>query len=263
MTTLPSVLATIIKQKQQEVAALLQQYDSGFFEQKPLFGRNCISLKERLETNYSIIAEHKRKSPSKGIINDKVTLAEVVKGYEQAGAAGVSVLTDNCFFGGSIKDLEQARRLVNIPLLRKDFIINPIQLYQAKAVGADVVLLIAECLTAEKVRNLSKTAKLLGLEVLLEVHSHEQLSKYNQWVDIVGVNNRNLKNFEVSIKVSEKMLQYLPKKTCIISESGIFDAITAKHLQNLGYNGFLIGENFMRATNPGAACQLFVNDLGI
>ena len=207
------------------------------------------------------IAEFKRKSPSKGIINDKLTVFEVTRGYAEAGAAGLSVLTDEVFFGGSSEDLMKARAAnPETPILRKDFIIDEYQILEARAFGADIILLIAANLTPEKVKSLAKFAKNLNLEVLLEIHDkHELETALCEDVDIVGVNNRNLKNFaEQNVNASLELADLIPKNFVKISESCISKPETIRQLQAVGYKGFLIGETFMKTENPGKALAEFI-----
>jgi indole-3-glycerol phosphate synthase len=208
-----------------------------------------------------IIAEHKRKSPSRGIINGKVQLEEVVFGYENAGASAISVLTDGSYFGGSLSDLKKVTEIIRIPVLRKDFIIDEYQIHEAKAHGAAVILLIAASLTAAEVDRFAKLAHQIGMEVLFEIHNEDELQKLSDAVDVVGVNNRDLKTFQVDIEQSIKLANLIPDRFIKISESGISNPETVKMLKTYGYKGFLMGENFMKETNPGIACKTFINNL--
>jgi indole-3-glycerol phosphate synthase len=208
-----------------------------------------------------IIAEFKRKSPSKGIINDSVNVGDVVVQYEMAGVAGSSVLTDNEYFGGSNEDLISARKKVAIPLLRKDFMVDDYQFFEAKSWGADVVLLIASILSPKEVLHFTKLAKSLRLEVLLELHDETELAHVNELVDMVGINNRNLKTFEVDIEQSIRMANKLGSQFVKIAESGISNINTLKQFRESGFNGFLIGEQFMKTNNPGLACENFIAEL--
>ncbi len=208
-----------------------------------------------------IIAEHKRKSPSKGVINDTLSLEEVTQGYAKAQASGLSVLTDVAFFGGSAEDLQKARIAnPNIPILRKDFMIDEYQILEAKAWGADVILLIAACLSPSEIENLGKKAHELGLEVLLEIHDEEELRQSPlEFVDIIGVNNRNLKNFaENNVNASMHLASLIPEGKVKISESCISQPETITLLKSYGYKGFLIGETFMKETNPGTKLAEFI-----
>ncbi len=208
-----------------------------------------------------IIAEFKRRSPSKGDINTRADAATVTKGYADAGASGLSILTDEQFFGGSSADLIAGREANQIPVLRKDFIVHDYQVYEARAIGADVILLIAECLEADQLRSLAKTAKSLGLEVLMEIHSGDQLAKLCPEVDVVGVNNRNLKNFEVSVQTSIDLFDQIPSEFLKISESGINNPQTIQELKQVGFQGFLIGEYFMSDPQPQQRFVEFVQSL--
>jgi indole-3-glycerol phosphate synthase len=221
------------------------------------------SLRESLQQKpFGIIAEFKRRSPSKGLINGNASPTEVALGYEQAGVAAISVLTDTTFFGGTPDDLAEVRKAVRIPVLRKDFTVDTYQITEAKAWGADVVLLIAAALEPMHLQDLAAFAKDIGLEVLLEVHSEEELdSHFCDEVDVVGVNNRNLKTFEVNIDTSLALLPLLPTDRPCISESGITNPLTLNMLKKAGYQGFLIGESFMRQALPAVACKEFMAEL--
>jgi indole-3-glycerol phosphate synthase len=261
-----NILEEIIANKEVEVAEAKRNILIADLEKMPEFGRKCLSLVAALTAidGTGIIAEFKRKSPSKGEINTQATAAATTAGYYAAGAAGVSVLTDEKYFGGSKHDLMAARASsAALPLLRKDFIIDPYQLYEAKAWGADVILLIAANLSANQISQLSQKAKALGLEVLLEVHNKEEIEKSMlDFVDIVGVNNRNLKNFsENNINASLDLFQYIPSHKVKISESCIGSPEAVKKLKSVGYSGFLMGENFMKTANPAESLANFVRQL--
>jgi indole-3-glycerol phosphate synthase len=261
-----SILDQIISQKRIEVQAAKAANRLEVLEESPYFSRTTISLKERLVRGGSpgIIAEFKRKSPSKGWIYPDADVRTVVSGYESSGAAGISVLTDSTFFGGSKEDLLAARAAApNTPLLRKDFMIDPYQMHEAKAWGADVILLIAANLSPEQIDSLGKAAHALGLEVLLEVHDAEELkSSPLAHVDIIGVNNRNLKNFaENNVKASLDLVELLPKDKPKISESCISASETVKELYAVGFQGFLMGENFMKTAVPGETLSQFKSEL--
>ena len=258
-----TILDNITTYKRKEVSAKKNAIPVRLLEKFPLFSKETKSLAEALRISTTgIIAEHKRRSPSKSVINDKVLLPEVVLGYESAGAKGISVLTDSNFFGGSLDDLLVAEKTVSIPILRKEFIIDPYQIYEAKAYGADAILLIAACLSEEELKQFSFLAKSLKLDVLLEVHNLEELKKsLLPNVDMIGVNNRNLKNFKVNIEISKKLSEEIPKDFVKISESGISDVETIKELKTYGFEGFLIGENFMKTENPGETAKQFIQNL--
>ncbi|HAI19927.1 MAG TPA: indole-3-glycerol phosphate synthase TrpC, partial [Xanthomarina gelatinilytica] len=209
-----------------------------------------------------IIAEHKRRSPSKSVINQNLNVFDVAKGYENAGVCGMSVLTDSKYFGGSLDDLLIARASCNLPLLRKEFIIDEYQILEAKAYGADVILLIAAILTKEEIKQFSEFAKSLNLDVLLEVHNEEELHKSMMpSLDMFGVNNRNLKTFDVSLDTSKTLSQIMPNEFVKVSESGISSVDAIKELQPFGYKGFLIGENFMKTDDAGKSAAKFIKDL--
>lgn len=231
-------------------------------EKRPFFGRQVLSLRASLRDpdKTGIIAEFKRRSPSKGVINDRVSVVEVTKGYTEAGAACLSVLTDRDFFGGSPADLEAAR--VNaIPILRKDFIIDEYQILEARAMGADVILLIAACLKPKEVERLAEFAASLGLEVLLEIHGDDELDHICDATPIVGVNNRDLKTFTVDIERSIRLSQQLPVGKLLIAESGINRVETMWHMRDSGFHGFLVGEHFMKEQDPAIAFASFVQQL--
>lgn len=254
-----NILEKITIHKRKEVEERKVSLPVSSLEQSMYMERTIFSLKNKLASqDFGIIAEHKRQSPSKGIINPNVNVEAVVEGYVKAGATGCSVLTDEEFFGGSNADLVHARQQVEAPILRKEFIIDEYQLVEAKAMGADVILLIAECLSKEELKHLANFAKQLGLEVLMEIHSESQLEKLTDDVDIVGVNNRNLETFEVSIETSLKLISKIPDSVVKISESGISDPLSVRLLNQAGYKGFLIGEHFMKQEDPAKACKDFI-----
>ncbi len=217
------------------------------------------SMKQALASSKSgVIAEFKRRSPSKGWIKQDARPEEIVLSYATAGASALSILTDEKFFGGSLKDIRIARPLVEIPILRKDFIIDEYQLYQAKIVGADAVLLIAAALEQERCNELTEKAHSLGLEVLLEIHSPEELSYINEKIDMVGINNRNLGTFFTDVENSFRLAGQLPQDAVLVSESGISDPEIVKRLRTAGFRGFLIGETFMKTEQPGETLQNFL-----
>ena len=208
-----------------------------------------------------VIAEFKRHSPSKGDINPYAKVEEVSIGYMQAGASALSVLTDEKFFKGKNADLTEARKFNFCPILRKDFVVEEYQIIEAKSIGADAILLIAECLEKEEIARFAKLAKSLGLEVLMEIHSKDQLSKISPDLDLIGVNNRNLKTFEVSTQTSVDLFDHIPSDFVRISESGISEPKTIAELKAVGFQGFLIGERFMATANPGRACRAFIEEV--
>ena len=253
-----NILATIITHKLKEVAERKNEISITQLEAMPLFTKQALSLKANLqkENTTGIIAEFKRKSPSKGIINDKASVKEVTAAYHKFGAAGISVLTDTEFFGGSLDDLSIAVKN-EIPVIRKEFIIDEFQIIEAKAYGASVILLIASCLTPATTQLLAVKAKELGLEVLLELHIETELDHICDEVDLVGINNRSLKSFEVNIEHSLELKNKLPKGKLSIAESGIYSVETYQLLKIEGFDGFLMGEYFMKEENPAQAFELF------
>lgn len=258
-----NILDRIIVDKRREVSLKKSIIPVSQLETSVLFDRNVISLSKKLRNSDSgIIAEHKRRSPSRSVINHSFTVEEVVKGYEDAGACGISVLTDGKYFGGSLDDLMLARATVNISLLRKEFIVDEYQILEAKAYGADLILLIAAVLTQSEIKKLSEFAKNLGLEVLLEVHNLEELEKsIMPTLDMIGVNNRNLKTFELSLDFSKQLADQIPNDFVKVSESGISSIEAINDLKPFGYKGFLIGENFMKTDNAGDAAAEFIKQL--
>jgi len=253
-----NILDKIIAHKKGEVAERKKDWPVAMLEKEHFFARETLSLKKSLsdERKNGIIAEYKRRSPSKGIINNRDSVEAVTKAYFGYGASGISILTDHEFFGGSLDDLVAARDN-SLPLLRKDFMIDEYQLVEAKAFGADVILLIAACLSPEEVKTLSASAKNLGLEVLLELHDETELEHICDTVDLVGVNNRNLKNFEVDLEHSVRLATQIDDKFIKVAESGINDVANIDYLKHLGFRGFLIGEYFMKQPSPMAAFKEF------
>jgi len=259
-----NILDKIIAAKKEEIAHQKRVIDVEVLKKIPDFNRKCISLKANLlkKGSSGIIAEFKQKSPSKGEINILAKVEEVTKAYVEAGVSGLSVLTEPKFFGGSQANLVKARETnPKIPILRKDFMIDPYQLVEAKAYGADVILLIAACLEKEQAELMAKNAKELGMEVLMEVHNAEELEKVNDFVDIVGVNNRDLKTFTMDIETSIHLSKLIPEQFVKISESGLDSAKTIHYLRENGFKGFLIGETFMKTENPGEACRRLIEEL--
>lgn len=257
-----NVLEKIVAHKKKEVEDRKKERSVKDLEKGPFFKNEILSLKKFLldETKTGIIAEFKRQSPSKGIINDVAGVEQVTKAYAQHGASGISVLTDETFFGGSLNDL-LAATVNEVPLLRKDFTIDEYQIYEAKAYGAEVILLIAACLSPAQVKSLGLAAKNLGMEVLLELHEETELGHLYPEVDLVGINNRNLKTFTVDLEQSLRLSEKIGKDFMKIAESGINDAETIVHLKRVGFRGFLIGEHFMKQPDPGIAFAAFVHQL--
>ncbi|PTT02383.1 indole-3-glycerol phosphate synthase TrpC [Pedobacter sp. HMWF019] len=259
-----NILDKIVLRKREEIQLAKQKVSVQQLEAAPHFERQPYRFKDFLTNDQrtGIIAEFKRRSPSKGIINDRVTVEEVTTAYAAAGASAISVLTDIDFFGGDPSDLLKARAVNQVPLLRKDFMIDEYQVLEAKAWGADVILLIAAILTPKEIVALAATAKGLGLNVLLEVHNQEELERsICADLDAIGVNNRNLADFSVNIQTSFDLVHQIPDDFMKISESAISHTDTIKRLKVAGFNGFLIGENFMKTEDPGAAMRQFARDL--
>ncbi|MGB8703896.1 MAG: indole-3-glycerol phosphate synthase TrpC [Gillisia sp.] len=258
-----TILDKIIADKYKEVELKKGLISASALEKYPLFDRATFSLADSIRSGSTgIIAEHKRRSPSRDIINHSLNVQEVGKGYEAAGVSGISVLTDGKYFGGSLDDLLLARASVKLPLLRKEFIIDEYQIFEAKAYGADAILLIASVLEKEELESFSKLAKSLNLDVLLEIHNEEELQKsLSANADMIGVNNRDLKTFKVSTEISKKLSKKIPEDFVKISESGISSIEAIKDLKNYGFKGFLIGENFMKTNDPGDSAKHFIAEL--
>ena len=258
------VLGKIVTRKLEEVAAAKQKVSVAELEAHPNFNRKPLIFKDFLldEKRTGIISEFKRRSPSKGLINGTSDVAEVTQAYNLAGASAISVLTDTDFFGGKAEDLFAARAVNQIPILRKDFMIDEYQILEAKAWGADIILLIASILTPRQIVDFGKLAQSLGLNVLLEVHNLEELERsICPNLDAIGVNNRNLGDFTVNIQTSFDLVTQIPNEFLKISESAIDNPQVIKELKAVGYNGFLIGENFMKTDDPGQAVRDFVAQL--
>lgn len=258
-----NILDKIIEQKKQEVAEAKKNISLEELKDAALFNRKTFSLKESVKSGSGIIAEFKRQSPSKGIINHKADVLEVAKSYEKLGASGISILTDEKFFGGKLEDLLKVTNEISIPILRKDFMIDEYQFYEAKANGADVILLIASCLSPNQVQEFTQLSHKLGLEVLLEIHTEEELKHFNKNIDLVGINNRNLKDFKVDLQHSVNLKNLLPKEVLTVAESGIYALEDFKFLKEKGFDGFLMGEYFMRNENPGVAFEEFISNVSI
>lgn len=243
-----TILHKIIDLRKQDIVKQKEVVSVQDLQQKLYYKRQCFSLVNNLnkQNNSGIIAEFKRASPSKGDINTNAKVNDVVKQYEDFGAVATSILTEPNFFKGKDEDILQVREQISIPILRKDFIVDEYQIYEAKSLGADVILLIAAALSIEEVHEFAGLAKQIGLEVLLEVHNQEELKHDCEFVDMVGVNNRNLKTFEVDINLSIDLFKHLPKNKPAIAESGLSSKVEVDMLKNIGYKGFLIGESLMR-----------------
>jgi indole-3-glycerol phosphate synthase len=257
-----NLLEKIVSYKREEILKRKSDKPVQVLEKLPGFRREIFSLKEYLKNHEKtgIIAEFKKKSPSKGIINERVSVGSVTAAYAKYGASAISVLTDEPSFGGSSGDLEEAR-FNALPILRKDFILDQYQLVESRAMGADSILLIAACLRAGETKRLAAQAHDLGLEVLLEIHEENELDHLCEEVDVVGINNRDLKTFSVDIDRSIRLAACLPANKIRIAESGIRNIETILHLKSAGFDGFLIGEQFMKAADPAIAFASFTDQL--
>jgi indole-3-glycerol phosphate synthase len=257
-----NILEKIISYKKEEIKRRKKELPVEQLENAPGFGREIFSMKKFLldPLKTGIIAEFKRKSPSRGIINDTATVEAVNHGFVYYGASMISILTDEPSFGGSSEDLVNAR-FNKVPILRKDFILDPYQLVESRAIGSDVILLIAACLRPSETWQLAAHAKKLGLEVLLEIHEEKELAHVCEEVDVVGINNRDLKTFSVDIDRSIRLSERLPESKLRVAESGIRNVETLVHMKTAGFNGFLIGEQFMNTTDPAIAFASFIDQL--
>lgn len=258
-----NILDKIVLNKKEEVAlakkkiTVSQLKDSSYFKSEvPSFVSHILA-----ENSTGIIAEFKRKSPSKGDIHAGASVKEIVPQYEKAGVAGISILTDEMFFGGASSDLTLGRGICSLPIIRKEFIIDSYQIYEAKAMGASAILLIGAILTTEETLAFAKLANELGMEVLFEIHAEEEMEQLNDYVQLVGINNRNLKTFEVDLEQSMRLAAQLPSSMVPIAESGISSPEDYLTLKAAGFKGFLMGEYFMKKENPGTACMEFVTTI--
>jgi len=259
-----NILDEIIASKHKEVAERKSLIPRKLLEKSIHFEVKPVSLKKyiRREDKSGIIAEIKRKSPSKGVINSQVSVERISIGYMQAGASALSVLTDQHYFGGANEDLTIAREFNFCPILRKDFIIDEYQIIEAKSIGADAILLIAAALEPNRLSELAKFARSLNLEVLMEVHDLPELqANLHEAVDLIGVNNRNLKTFETNIRTSMDLVDQIPNEFIKVSESGLSDPQAVYELKQSGFEGFLIGESFMKHSRPEQACGKFIQEL--
>ena len=257
------ILDKIVADKKNEIENLSSKIPISVLEDNILFSRKCISLKESiLKSSSGIICEFKRRSPSNANINYKSTISEVVRGYQKAGAAGLSILTNKKYFDGNIEDIIVIRNFTEIPILRKEFIISEYQIIEAKSIGADAILLIATILSKKEILKFSSLAKKLGLEVLVEVHSCEELEKISgNDIDLIGVNNRNLDSLEIDLNNSIELFKMIPDDYIKISESGISKVESIIKLKEIGYQGFLIGENFMKTNDPMVSAYDFIKSV--
>jgi indole-3-glycerol phosphate synthase len=258
-----NTLEQINANRKKQVSEQKKLYPVPLLEKSIYFPSKTISLEKyiRRYDKSGIIAEIKRKSPSQGVINKYMDVEKTSIGYMQAGASAISVLTDYTFFGGSNEDLSVARKFNYCPILRKDFIVDEYQIIEAKSIGADAILLIAASLTKAKIKTFTDLAKSLGLEIIAEVHSRNEIDKIPDVATIIGVNNRNLKSQQIDINTSFQLLNHLPKEKTKISESGIDKAEAIIELKKIGYSGFLIGSYFMRHPEPSTVCKAFIASL--
>jgi indole-3-glycerol phosphate synthase len=258
-----SILHQIVEDQKLLVQARRKIKSINQLIEEPYFSRTNFSLRNSIDQNNmpAIIAEFKRKSPSKPNININADITSVPIGYEKGGASAISILTNEKYFMGNDDDIRLQRDKIGIPILRKEFIIDEYQIYEAKAMGADLILLIAEALSKNEAIALTKKAKELNLEVLMELHEKEEIKKLNDYIDFVGVNNRNLKNFVTTIQTSIDIYDQLPSDMIKVSESGIHSYKEVVELYNVGYKAFLIGENFMKNSNPGESCAAFIDEI--
>lgn len=258
------MLNEIIENKRKKVTQLQQLYPIKLLEKSMFFDSKGVSLSHYLlrEDKSGIIAEFKRKSPSKGIINQYADVTQTTLGYMQAGASALSVLTEEDYFMGKNEDLTLARNANYCPILRKDFVIDEYQIIEAKSIGADAILLIAAVLNKSQLKDFFYLAKSLEMEVLFEIHSEEELDKIPDNEIIIGVNNRNLKTMKVDMNTSYELINKVPKNTLLVSESGLNNPDEVRKLKSLGYQGFLMGEHFMRTPNPAEALKQFIELMG-
>ena len=254
------VLDKIVRAKLEEVATLKSINSLASLKKKSQLKETSRSLKTSILKGSGVIAEFKRASPSKGQIRANADPKEIALGYELAGASAISVLTDNTFFQGSVDDLIQVKQTVELPVLRKDFTIDPYQIYEAKIMGADCILLIAAILSKQQIADYLSIAYDLGLEAIIEIHDSVELEKLSGKEEIVGVNNRNLDTFEVDISNSIMLSEKLNSQVKI-AESGLDSGSNLSALQKAGFNGFLVGESFMKEEDPGAACHNFIKNI--
>jgi indole-3-glycerol phosphate synthase len=258
-----SVLEKIVRSKRIEIESMRKNTPVALLEKSKYFQRETLSLERSLldKGKHGIIAEFKRKSPSRGVINNGVTPENVCPRYMSSGASAVSVLTNGEFFGGSNEDLARARKLCNGPILRKEFIIDEYQVVESKSIGADAILLIADILSGVEVKRLSALAESLKMEVLYEIHDKNGIEKLPPGSRLTGINSRNLGNFSIDMNILNRTISMLPPDSIKIAESGIHSVETVTKLKTMGFTGFLIGELFMKEKDPGEACNKFINDL--
>ncbi len=258
-----NILEEIVQHKKNEVALAKATTAIRELEQSTLFDRSTYSLSNALrnKAEVGIIAEIKRTSPSTKALQENIDVTTLSQAYLSAGASCLSVLTDKKYFGGTKEDLLAARAANTAPILRKDFIVDEYQLIEAKSIGADCILLIAACLSPKETKSLAATAKSLGLEILLEVHEASEINSHiNQYIDNIGINNRDLKTFTTDIQTSIDLYPNLPQELCKISESGISTAEHIDKLASCGFDGFLIGGHFMKSGQPAETCKNLIDN---
>jgi indole-3-glycerol phosphate synthase len=254
-----TILGKIVADKLQEVTQKKKLVPLEDLRNRAIYQRPRISVVERFKENPGIIAEHKRRSPSKPSINQKLGVEEVVQGYAQAGARALSILTDGKYFGGSTDDLILARASCALPLLRKDFVVDSYQITEARAYGADFILLIGSVLEHDEINEMAAFAQEEGMDVLLEIHQADELPEdLHSGIGLVGVNNRDLRTFDVSLETSKQLAERIPQDRIRISESGISSAEAIDELVSYGYSGFLVGESLMKTKEPGKSLEQLI-----
>ncbi len=258
-----SLLDSIIEHKRQEVEEKKREVDPGSFRDSPAYSARTLSLVSALRSRKpAIIAEIKKASPSKSVIREEFQPESIAKQYAEGGAAGISVLTDYSYFRGKLEYIEQVKKVVDLPILRKDFILDPYQIHESRAAGADAVLLIAAVLESDLLIELKELATELGMETLVEVHTEEELSSLSQHsFDIIGINNRDLATFETDLDVSIQLAKYVPDGAVVVSESGISRPEDLQKLMNHGIHAMLIGEYFMRSADPGLVLSQLLSEV--
>ena len=258
-----NILDRIVLDIKEKIITSKRKYPIELLEKSSLFSRDTLSMRAAItdKQGKAVIAEFKRRSPSKGVINGEADVKDITMGYQKAGASCVSILTNSTFFGGCNEYLTSARSVLNIPILRKEFIVDEYQIVEAKSIGADFILLIAEILTKDEVIRFTTLAHSLGLEVLMELHHENQLDKIIPEIDAVGINNRDLATFNVDIDKSIAMANKLPKEMIKVAESGLSDYKTAIKMAKKGFSAFLVGEQFMKQNSPAKECKMFIDNL--
>ena len=258
-----NILEEIVTHTKKKVALRKKKTSIQQLESTTLYKKDRISLKKNIQKKQSaIIAEIKFSSPSKGKICPFIDPAKIALGYQKSGAAAISVLTEENYFAGKMKYLIEAREVTHLPILRKDFILEEYQILESRSIGADAILLIAANLTPKKIFQLAQFAHSLKLEVLLEVHSLKELEdSWNNFIDIIGVNNRDLKTLKISIDKSLEIIKKISPNILKISESGLSNAAIIKKLNQVGFNGYLIGESLMQTTQPAKALKDLITQL--